>query len=563
LVRRSGMGLGMTVPEDVAKPAARGSLGKLVPGGMGILFFAFGLAAGILGAYSATGFLEDSAGLILSVFLSALLVVLILGVLIFALRKTILSRLFGHAEVALEQIADPLARIADRAIERDPSGATSAARDLVSMVLARYAWISTRRWIIASLTALIAAMAALAGTALLLKQNQLIATQTDLLREQNARIQEQTQLIQTDVQLAEAARNAALAVEITDIAAELGKVVDRVHGPGLTNPFNVLYPATDLDRSLFLRIVSISRALMPYRFLDTGLHEEDQSDGLRVALERRKGDLGEGYPKLEAYFGWAGRAEGTYLVDRPASPKRGQLLRVMVSSGIRNLELFTFAGLTLDHAMLKATDLSLLTAQQARMSYADFSGSYLVECDFGSAILENARFRRANISRTRFAALPPDQVLPPLPAQEGLTISRLSGADFSRATISDSDFSGAVLTAAFFDRALLDGVKFTGADLSAATFDGTVVLDADFTGAAVKRTDFNGAIVFGDDFLTTLATVVAPGTFRPELFKVEPLDPDVLSGIMEVQNALTPEDIAAKTGGKAPFRVMRVAEFGP
>ncbi len=553
----------MTVPDEKARPASGGTpvRGGLLPGGLGVLFFAFGLAAGILMAFTATGFLEDSAGLILSVFLSALLVVLILGVLIFALRKTILSRLFGHAEVALEQIADPLARIADRAIDRDPSGATSAARDLVAMVLARYAWITTRRWIIASLVALIAAMAALAGTALLFKQNQLIATQTDLLREQNARIQEQTQLIQTDVQLAEASRNAALAVEITDIAAELGKVVDRVHGKGLANPFNVLDPATDLDRSLFLRIVSISRALMPYRFLENGLHEEDASDGLRQALQRRKGDLGDGYPKLQAYFGWIDRPEGTTLVDRPASPERGQLLRVMVSSGIRNLELFTFAGLTLDYAMLKATDLSLITAQQARLSYADFSGSYLVECDFGSAILENARFRLANISRTRFAALAADQVLPPLPGQDGLAITRLAGADFTRATITASDFSGAVVTAALFDEALLDGVNFTGADLSAATFQGTVILDATFTGAALKRADFAGAIVFGDDFLTRLAADAAPDTFRPELFRLDPMDAGALLAIMTVQNAFTAEDLAAKTGGAAPFRVTRTADF--
>ncbi|MBN8632504.1 MAG: pentapeptide repeat-containing protein [Rhodobacterales bacterium] len=556
----------MTEPQKQPEPpagAGPATGGRLVPGGMGVLLFGFGLAAGILGAYTATGFLEDSAGLILSVFLSALLVVLILGGLVFALRKTILSRLFGHAEVALEQIADPLARIADRAIERDPGGATSAARDLVAMVLARYAWIATRRWIIAALTALIAAMAALAGTALLFKQNQLIAVQTELLREQNSRIQEQTQLIQTDVQLAEASRNAALAVEITDIAAELGKVVDRVHGKGLDNPFNVLDPATDLERSLLLRIVSISRALMPYRFLDTGLHEEDASDGLRRALQRRRADLGDAYPKLEAYFGWADRPDGTYLVDRPASPERGQLLRVMVSSGLRNLELFTFTGLTLDYAMLKSTDLSLITAQQARLSYADFSGSYLVECDFGSAILENARFRRAHISRTRFAALTEDQVLPPLPPQTAFAITRLSGADFARATITASDFSGAALTAAIFDGALLDGVNFSGADLSAATFRGTVILQADFAGVSLKRTDLDGAVVFGEDFLTRLAQTAAPDSFRPELFRLDPLKAGALDGMMVVQDALTPEDIAARTGGAAPFRITRIGEFGP
>jgi uncharacterized protein YjbI with pentapeptide repeats len=546
--------------EDQGKPAPATGSG-LVSGAMGILFFVFGLAAGILVAYSAVGFLEDSVSLILTVFLSALLILLVLGVLVFALRKTLLRRLFGHAEVALEQIADPLARIADRAIERDPGGATQAARDLVAMVLSRYAWITTRRWIIASLVALIAAMAALAGTALLYKQNQLIAVQSDLLREQNTRIQEQTQLLQTDVQLAEASRNAALAVEITDIAAELGKVVDRVHGKGLANPFNVLDPTVDLDRSLFLRIVSISRALLPYRFLDTGLHEEDMTDGMRFALQGRRDDLGDAYPKLVAYYGWADRGDGTYLIDRPASPERGQLLRVLVSSGVRNLELLTYAGLTLDYAMLKATDLQLVTAQQARLSFADFSGSYLVECDFGSAILENARFRLANIARTRFAALAPDQVLPPLPAQTGLALTRMSGADFGRATITDTDFSGAALTAASFDGALLDGADFTGADLSVATFRDTVILSADFTGASVKRTDFDGAIVFGADFLTKLSTTVAPETFRAELFTLTPIDPSELISRMVVYNALTPEDLATRSGGLAPFRITRVSAF--
>jgi uncharacterized protein YjbI with pentapeptide repeats len=554
----------MTEPEK-PEPAKSGTVsgGKFVPGGMGILFFGFGLAAGILGAYTATGFLEDSAGLILSVFLSAALVVLILGVLIFALRKTILSKLFGHAEVALEQIADPLARIADRAIDRDPSGATSAARDLVSMVLARYAWISTRRWIIAALTGLIAAMAALAGTALLFKQNQLISAQTDLLREQNQRIQEQTQLIQTDVQLAEASRNAQLAVEITQIATALGDTATRVHGPGDTAMFNVLDPAKDLDRGLILRINSISRALLPYRFLDTGLHEEDATDGMRVALQRRKADLGDGYGQLAGYFGWQDRPEGTYLIDRPASPERGQLLRVLVTSGVRNLELLTFTGLTLDYAMLKATDLSLVTAQQARLSYADFSGSYLVQCDFGSAILENARFRRANISRTRFATLTPETTLAPLPALDEGTVTRMSGADFSRATITASDFAGADLTAARFDGALLDGVRFQGASLSAATFNGAVLLDVDLTGTILKRTDLNGAIVFGEDFLTRLSGIAAPDTLRSDLFKLEPLEPGALDKIMVVQNALTPEDIAAKTGAAAAFRVVRMGDFGP
>lgn len=60
------------------------------------------------------------------------------------------------------------------AVQRDPTAAVAAARELVQLAPARYSWVTARRWIVASLTALIAAMAELAGTALLFKQNQLL-----------------------------------------------------------------------------------------------------------------------------------------------------------------------------------------------------------------------------------------------------------------------------------------------------------------------------------------------------------------------------------------------------
>ena len=65
--------------------------------------------------------------------------------LIYALRKLIWQRLFGFADVQIEEIANPLSLIAERAKAGDGPGATPAARDLVALVLARYCWISTRR----------------------------------------------------------------------------------------------------------------------------------------------------------------------------------------------------------------------------------------------------------------------------------------------------------------------------------------------------------------------------------------------------------------------------------
>ena len=202
-----------------------------------------------------------------------------------------------------------MSQVTERAIAGDPAGATSAARDLVALVLARYSWVATRRWIIAALTGLIAAMAALAGTALLFKQNQLIEAQrTALLAEQNAKIAWYTVLQELDLQLAEAARNAALAVEITQIAAELGRVLDRIDTQEGARPEGTsdAIQTADLSRELVLRITSVSRATKPYRFLDLGVRAQSNNDKTRIAMERRRAEFPNTYARIGAAYGWVG-----------------------------------------------------------------------------------------------------------------------------------------------------------------------------------------------------------------------------------------------------------------
>jgi len=123
----------------------------------GVLFFGFGGAAGVLVAVIGAGFLQASALLIVTVLASAAVAVALLGLLIFVLRRRLWQGLLGYAEVQIDSLASPLAKVAERAIERDPAGATAAARDLAAMALSRYSWYATRRWFIAALTALIAA----------------------------------------------------------------------------------------------------------------------------------------------------------------------------------------------------------------------------------------------------------------------------------------------------------------------------------------------------------------------------------------------------------------------
>lgn len=555
--------------ETPPKPAPRRGTGAL----LGLLIFGFGLAAGLLIAVAGTGVLEDSAGLILTVFLAAFFVVALVGGVIVLFRRAILRRLTGVAETQIESFAAPLGRVAQSTIARDPSGATDAARELIQIGLARYGWIATRRWIVTSLTALIAALAALAGTALLYRQNSLIEIQSALLAEQNDKIREQTALVRQDVELAEAARNAALAVEITNIAALVGDAaaksaaayLDAGASGAVVDPVaamvNVLDPVRDLDRALILRIVSASRAARPYRFLDTGLRPDDPNDKMRVAMAGRRADLPQAYARMAGAFGWAEAAQEAALIDRPASPERGQLLQVLTFGGVRNLEILNHFGLDLSFAYLPDAELALLSVQNGRLSYADLSGSHIVESDLGGASLENARFRRATISRSAFSSVATDRVRAPYPVENAPFATRAQGADFSGAVIRETAFREVYLTAAHFDGALLDRPDFTGADLSAATLKGAVLIAPHFSGAALKSTDFDGAILVGGS-LASLQSDAAEGTFDAGRYQVETLAWEEVMAIPIVFQTLERKEIEARVaGGAAPIRLKRVKAF--
>lgn len=551
-------------------PARSGGVGGL----FAILIFGFGAAAGLLLAFVAAGIVENSGSLIITVFLSALIVIASLGLLLVLFRRPILRRLFGFAETQMEMFADPMARVASSALDRDAKAATLAARDLVALGLARYSWLAARRWVIASLTALIAAMAALAGTALLFKQNTLLEAQTVLLSQQNDKIEAQTDLLRQDVQLSEAARNAAIAVAMTDIAAALGAVADqtaktfddglKADGKAL-NPLdamvNMIDPLTEIDHGLILRMVSLSRAARPYRFLDNGLLPDDPNDRLRIAMETRRRDLPQSWATMAGAFGWHSTTDENQLIDRPLSPERGQLLQTLLTGGVRDLGVLNHFGMDMNFAAFPNGDVLMLNAMGGRFAYADFSGSQFRQSDLGGATFENARFRRTDIRDCTFSAVTKERLKPPFP-EYGLPYSTfLSGADFSGSVIKDSTFVGTTMLASTFDGSLLAGVDFTKATLAAASLKNTVVLATTFADADLKLTDFDGAIVFGDGFLDTLEASAANGRFRKDRFVAEPLTMADVMAVQIVKLTLTEDEVATLSGGAKPFRLKRVGPF--
>lgn len=538
--------------------------GRRLPIAFGLLLFGFGLAAGFLLAFSGYG-LEDSAALIVGIFLSLIGLMLVVSAVLLFYRRRLLLSLFGRAEAQLELFADPMSRVAKGAAARDPGAATDAARDLLQLFFARYAWVSTRRWLIAALTGLIAAMAALSGTALLFKQNQLIEVQSGLLTEQNARIAEQTALLATQVELAEAERNAALAVEMTEIAALLGAALDAAGqaegAEGGAQFVPVLEPERDISQSLRMRIISASRASKPYRFLAPVLRAYDTADKMRVASGRRRSDLPQFYSAAQAGFRWQEPGAGTDLIDRPASPERAQLLEIMTRSGLRELESFTFFGLDLSFAYAEDMRLLGLSLQGAQLSYATFARAQILETDFGGGALENVRFDGARIERSRFRSFDAGTAKGPYAGPDAFGPTFLSGASFSGAFLREVDFSGVNAMTASFDGATLRDVTFAGSVLGGATFRDAVLLDVDFAGAGLQSVDLDGAFVLREDFIDALALAAAPDTFRADRYVLEPSNMDALMQVDSAFQALSRAEIPQIEGDARVWRVSRVKPF--
>lgn len=531
---------------------------------LGVLVFGFGVAAGFLIAFTGVGFLAESAGLIVSVFLITIFLVSLSGVLIFLLRKPILRLLFGVADTQLESFADPLAEVARGAADRDPERATAGAQDLLTLTLARYGWIATRRWVIASLTGLIAAMAALAGTALLFNQNQLLKSQMALMEDQNAKIKEQTAFLAQDVQLAEAARNAEITVEITKIAELLGAAMQANTSPeigGWAGQVPMLDPATQIDQSLIMRISAASQASRPYRFLDVSQGTTDEFGKMRIAMQRRREELPQSYALMEKGFGWIDPPQEAELIDRPASPERGQLLRALVLSGVHEYEVLNFFGLDLSFAFARDMVLILQSMQNAKLAFADFTRAQILESNFGGAAMENALLIRTRIERSSFSSILSDDAKGPYRTEGEIYPTFLAGLDLSESYVADSQFTFVRGVAMNFDHATLINSSFAHSWLSGATFRGAVLLGVDFTGVDLKSVDFDGAYVFAPDFLTELAGTAAPESFRPERFTIAEVSQSEVMEVWSAFQVLELTDLARLSGTDKAWKITRVQPF--
>ncbi|OCW58619.1 hypothetical protein AWJ14_05630 [Hoeflea olei] len=529
------------------KPARDGGFA----GASALLVFVIGLACGIPAAIFMPGFLTDHGSVVLGIVLGAFLFVTVVLSLVFVFRQPLWRWVFKRTEIEVTRFAGPLADVARHAAGQRVEEATAAARDFAEIVLARYAWVTTRRWLVASITGLIAAMAALAGSALLFEQNKLLRAQSGLLVEQNQRIDFQNALIDTQIQLAEAERSAQIGPEVVEIGALIGAERQAFLDAGGKIDFFGLSNLTSSTRG---RIVAASLVARPYRYLAPANANPRDSDGLiRTALARRPDALANPHV-LESR---GSRPDAERLVDRPVSPERGDLLTMLTANSILDTEALTALGADFSFAEFRRELAGGLSMRHARLAYADFSWTRMVGCRFGAAQLDHARIEHAVVRQSDFSSLPAREVEPPFSADDfGVLPTSMAGISFRGSVIHASRFVGVEAIAPVFDEAVVAMADFSGASIGAASFRGAMIIDSRFDGASLLSVDLEGAIVFEQGFAEKLAQVAEPGSFVAGRWRLEPVPADEVArhpGYIEMTNHV-PE--AAYAGVQA-WRIVR------
>lgn len=247
--------------------------------------------------------------------------------------------------------------------------------------------------------------------------------QTYYLKKQNEKFDVQNRRIEQQTYLQEAERRSSL-VFLFDNA------LDRIDDELRRNP-----STRALTPQLIGRIVALSKALKPYRFL-----------------------------------------EGDSITAQMSSPERGQLLLSLVASKLNRSTydqiflLADFSYSTLENISLEDAYLPNINLAHAQLSSVSLSGA-----DLRNANLESAEFTDVHVV---FAAARPR------PANFDFT-------NFFDATLSDSDLSGGSFRYANFTGARMRRVLFREAFFHNAKFPLAAADSLDFAGATLLNTAFS------------------------------------------------------------------------
>lgn len=312
-------------------------------------------------------------------------------------------------------------------------------------------WRITRLGTFALMAAIVPIMILMVQTTILGIQNEKLDYQNQLILNQNRRLDQQ-------VQLDEGNRRSSFIFMMSNIMDKLDEE--------LKNPGN---QQRQLSDELVGRIVALSQALMPYRYL-----ENDQ------------------------------------LTARPLSPERGQLLFALVNSmldeatyekifqrsnfSFADLKQANLSGAFLNHIDLRNAHLPGAVLSDAKMAYAKLDRAYLRNAHLENTLLAGAQLEQADLRGAELVSV-------------DLSDANLRQADLSRTRISGN-----------FTNAQLDGLRIREAEIEFALLEGAHFQSREW----LDRLDENrlrGFFSIQENYLLVPEEVIVSATQTDTLYK--------------------------------------------
>lgn len=329
-----------------------------------VLGLVIGAIIGFL-IYWSLDIVGDFSEIVFLILVTVAVVISLIFIVLIWFRKRIIKRFFGKEiefETLLKETQETIHLVAEHATEKLPL--ENDKKDKINFFAPRIVnyilWSNFRNWGLKIMSSFVLGLGGIVTTILVLNQNKLFEIQNQKIQDQNKRIEQQTHL-------AEASRRSSQMFIMGEVLSDLNAELEDPKNKNKT-----------LSSTLTGRIISLSRAMKPYRYLvnDT-------------------------------------------LIKSPSSPERGQLLISLLKSKINGtfleeqilsdsyfasaeLERVNLENASLKGASLKNADLSETNLNDANLAYANLSHANLEKANLDDTNLNHANLSHANLRYTIF-----------------------------------------------------------------------------------------------------------------------------------------------------------------
>lgn len=363
------------------------------------------------------------------IFISVFFTIILIFLLTVWFRKRIVRKFFGR-DIDFESIKkdsqQTISIVSEKIVEYLPveqqnkNNIKQFAPKLISFLL----WSNYRNWVLGIMLTFITGCGGLVVTILTLNQNKLFKNQNQLLKTQNSKIEQQTQL-------AEASRRSSQMFIMGEVLSDVNKELREIqqHQNELQKQNQDITLKRVLSNTLVGRIISLSRAMKPYKYLQTDTTSNQNSFNL------------------------------TKLI----SPERGQLLITLVNSNIDSIFF----------------NRKILGTKRADFSYAELYNANLVYANFRNINLKNADLSLSNLSNANLSYADLQNA--------NLQNSYSEGTNFKSTNLQNANFINS-----FFMNVRLEKTNLQNADLGGAIFSSKITLkEVDLSYANFERADLN------------------------------------------------------------------------